>query len=281
MLADVAVELGRELQAGAALVTFNGRSFDWPVLSARMGRWHRGARALQPEVHVDLLAVARRVLALGIPDHRLATLERHALGIDRVADVSGADVALILQRTLAAPRDPWAAAARRRVLEHNRADVLTPLLLVARLAAIVRAPACAAEALGAARHLAATGRSAAALQRLEAALQAARTGDDTVVALALAAAELRRRGGDHEQAAAWWARVCAWVPGHTEAHERLAKHLEHRRRDPAAALAVTLASRAPCPRRMERLARKAAARPIPAMDPTLGTCETGAGASVV
>jgi hypothetical protein len=254
------------------------------VLSARLVRWHPRHASLRPPVHVDLLAIARRVLS-GVPalaDHRLGTLERRLLAIERVGDVSGAEVAHILQRALVAPSDPWARAARGRVLAHNRADVLTPLLLVARLAAIVRAPSDRTEALGAARQLEAIGRPAEALARLEAILPHARPVDRTAIAVALAAAELRRRSGDHFGAATLWARVCAWDPGHVEAHERLAKHLEHRRHDPAAALAVARASHAPCARRLDRLARKAAARPIPAVDAALArTCETGAAQAMV
>src|SRR5690606_35517345 len=40
MLGDVAAVLGTLFEAGAVLVTFNGRSFVWPVLSARIARWH-------------------------------------------------------------------------------------------------------------------------------------------------------------------------------------------------------------------------------------------------
>lgn len=289
MLGDVAAVLGTLFDAGAVLVTFNGRSFDWPVLSARIARWHPRLAPLVPEIHVDLLPIARRVLPAelsrdhGIADHRLPTLERRLLSVERVADVSGADVARILHRTLVAPGDRWAAAARRRVIAHNRADVLTPLALVGRLAAIVRAPSTPALALGAARHLAAIGRPRAAIDRLESLLATAGPrGDRVAVMAALGAAELRRRAGDHAGAAALWARVCAWDPGHVDAHERLAKHLEHRLRDPAAALAIARASQAPCPRRLARLHRKAAERPIPPLGAALaGARDVGAASAAV
>src|SRR5688572_15257249 len=106
-------------------------------------------------------------------------------------------------------------------------------------------------------------------------------GPDAIsIRAALVAAELHRRTGDIATAAALWARVCRWVPGHMVAHEQLGKVLEHRLRDPAAALAVVAASRAPCPHRQARLERKNAGGPIPGVAAVLtAACERGAVAS--
>ena len=69
-------------------------------------------------------------------------------------------------------------------------------------------------------------------------------------------ASLYRSQARHDAAAELWRFVCERCPGHADAHDALAKHLEHRRRSPAAALRIAAASARPCPRRLARLRKK-------------------------
>ncbi|HGG58125.1 MAG TPA: tetratricopeptide repeat protein [Nannocystis exedens] len=71
-------------------------------------------------------------------------------------------------------------------------------------------------------------------------------------------AKLLRRRGDLAQSATIWARLCELRPGDPEAHEALAKLLEHHLHDLPRALRVASASSVPCARRLARLRRKLA-----------------------
>ncbi|HKM90774.1 MAG TPA: ribonuclease H-like domain-containing protein, partial [Candidatus Acidoferrales bacterium] len=77
------------------LVTFNGRSFDWPLLETRY-RMTRRISAAAPAAHLDLLHPARQIWRLKLGSVRLMELERHVLlplgGIawQREGDIPGA-----------------------------------------------------------------------------------------------------------------------------------------------------------------------------------------------
>ena len=86
----------RMLQAAAevvgratTLLTFNGKSFDAPVMETRWAL-HRLPSPLEALRHVDLLHPARRLWRSD--EGRLASLERAVLGLRRVDDVPGAEV---------------------------------------------------------------------------------------------------------------------------------------------------------------------------------------------
>ncbi len=79
--------LAERLAERPVLVTFNGKSFDWPLLETR----YRMARIIPPPVplaHLDFLHPARSLWRLRLGSVRLSQLERHVLGWDRGADLA-------------------------------------------------------------------------------------------------------------------------------------------------------------------------------------------------
>ncbi|MEM9455259.1 MAG: ribonuclease H-like domain-containing protein [Myxococcota bacterium] len=264
MLADLDAMLRPRVGPRCAFVTFNGASFDLPLLHRRLVR-HGIYRPTDDPLrapHVDLLPSARRLWRDRGPDCRLGTLEQHHLRLRREGDVGGAEVVELLWRWLEDP-DPAAAADLARVKRHNRIDVLSLAALAFTMHDRLWRPVDAVERLRAARHHDRLGRASQAhalLKPLLGALArgAARgRGSDLAIEAGLLAAEIDRRAGRRDEAARLWARVCRAVPGHPQAHEALAKHLEHRARRPAEALAVAAASVTPCARRLIRLRTKA------------------------
>lgn len=68
------------------LVTFNGKSFDWPLLETRY-RMTRKISLPTPRAHLDFLHPARHLWRLRLGSVRLSELERHVLGWNRGADL--------------------------------------------------------------------------------------------------------------------------------------------------------------------------------------------------
>src|ERR1700719_1052112 len=75
------LELSERMEKRPVLVTFNGKSFDWPLLETRY-RMTRAVPAFSPRLHLDLLHPARQLWRLRLGSVRLKDLERHVLGED-------------------------------------------------------------------------------------------------------------------------------------------------------------------------------------------------------
>jgi hypothetical protein len=75
------LELSERMKERSVLITFNGKSFDWPLLETRY-RMTRAVPAFSPKLHLDLLHPARQLWRLRLGSVRLKDLERHVLGGD-------------------------------------------------------------------------------------------------------------------------------------------------------------------------------------------------------
>ncbi len=78
--------LAERLAERRVLVTFNGKSFDWPLLETRY-RMSRKIALPTLCTHLDFLHSARNLWRLRLGSVRLSQLERHVLGWDRGADL--------------------------------------------------------------------------------------------------------------------------------------------------------------------------------------------------
>lgn len=122
---DALLELFRERVEGASvLVSYNGKSFDLPLLRGRFVMNRRTPLPARP--HLDLLHVARRLHKRRLGACRLIGLEADVLGYVRVGDIEGGDVAARYAHYLRSG-DEGALAA---VVEHNALDVLSMAALV-------------------------------------------------------------------------------------------------------------------------------------------------------
>ena len=78
--------LQERIREHPVVVTFNGKSFDWPLLETRY-RMSRKIAVPTPRAHLDFLHPARHLWRLRLGSVRLSELERHVLGWDRGADL--------------------------------------------------------------------------------------------------------------------------------------------------------------------------------------------------
>src|SRR5438477_4960021 len=76
-------ELSRRLKERPVLVTFNGKSFDWPLLENRF-TMTRSIAVPKLAAHLDLLHPARALWKLRLGSVRLVELERHVLDAPRL-----------------------------------------------------------------------------------------------------------------------------------------------------------------------------------------------------
>jgi uncharacterized protein YprB with RNaseH-like and TPR domain len=120
-------EFAAELETASALISYNGKAFDWSFLRERFAYYGLPYRSVP--IHVDLLHHVRRRFAGAIADAHLGTVETSLLGIRRENDLPSALVpqfyAMYLETGSAAPLIP--------VLHHNRQDIITLVVLLQRL----------------------------------------------------------------------------------------------------------------------------------------------------
>jgi len=245
--------LGATLGDYDALVSFNGKSFDWPLLVSRfvLAR-QRTEIESRSWPHLDLLHPARRVWKHRLPSCSLGTIEREVLGIDRGPDIPGALIPELYFRYLR-EGDPVPLLP---VLAHNASDIVTLLTLLihlghllsddAELAAMGGQYLTGADHYGLATLHAALGREEASVCAYRAALAAPNLSPtlrrEARIALALALKRARR----WEEAVPLW-RECCRAEAHRKrpdpwAHIELAKYHEHAARDYPAAIAITEAA---------------------------------------
>ena len=125
--------VGQYLREAGVLVSYNGKTFDWPLLQTRLVM-RRADPAWPSPPHLDLLTLARRIFKPRLPDCALQTIEQAVLDLHRMEDLPGT---LIPSRYFA-----WLRGGDEQVLEpvfiHNRQDVLSMALLLARFETLLR-----------------------------------------------------------------------------------------------------------------------------------------------
>jgi hypothetical protein len=123
---DVLRAVAARVGGFAGIATFNGKSFDLPLLRVRHALARQDAVHFD-RPHCDILHVARRIWSHRVPDRRLRTLERCIAGRERRGDIAGALVPQLFQEALRSGD----ATRLDCVLIHNRQDLFGLCDLVA------------------------------------------------------------------------------------------------------------------------------------------------------
>jgi len=227
--------LAQRFASASALVTYNGKSFDWPLLRNRFVLNRVDMPVAVP--HLDVLHCARRVFKHRQGPLRLTHLETTELGFTRVGDIEGALIPPTYFRFLrgASPN------TLTPILTHNRHDLAALVALIPALAkrwASVEANTSGADCLALAQLSVRAGVKDRALDFAQAvAAQSDTSGVHAIEAQLLCAQLLRQRGDvDGALAALHAALQHPQKAEHAAVHLALAKLYEHHVKDFVAAV---------------------------------------------
>jgi uncharacterized protein YprB with RNaseH-like and TPR domain len=221
------------------LITYNGKSYDQPLLETRF----RMARARHPfdrMEHLDLLFGARRLWKLRLESCRLVDLENRILGVERQGDLPGEMIPYVYFEFLRTQE----AFRVVPIFHHNAIDILSLACLTAIVPFAFRSPEDAPlrhgpDLIGLARWVEQAGRREEALSLFRRAVDMGLP-DDLLFRTLWDIAVMEKRLGREEAALAAFAELAgSRNPYRVRALEEVAKHYEHRERNYAMALETT------------------------------------------
>jgi uncharacterized protein YprB with RNaseH-like and TPR domain len=258
---SVLAALTESLADAQVLVTYNGKTFDLPLLETR----YRLARSRPPFdrlMHLDLLHGARRLWRYRFESCRLVELENQILGHERENDIPGSMIPEIYFEFVRTGR----AARLAPVFIHNTLDIVSLACLTGIVPWAFRESGSAelrhaTEFMSLGRWIAQAGHLGRARDLFREAIRRPLR-DDLLYRTMRDLAQLERRLGAHDAAVALYSDLAAIRNEHrVEALEALAKHYEHRERNFAMALEFTEAACALEPtgqlqKRRDRLSKK-------------------------
>src|SRR5580698_7809368 len=222
--------LAERMAERPVLVTFNGKSFDWPLLETRY-RMTRKIRAVAPRAHLDFLHPARNLWRLRLGSVRLSQLERHVLGWDRGADLMSDLIPRIyLDFVRGAPPERLIP-----VFHHNQMDLRGLAGLSSRILSLLSDAETQGqdglELFGVSRICEKRGDAIRARKLYEQSI-ASVLPTETDRAARRSLARLAKRDGDFARACELWRNASGNSRQGYEAYEQLAIYHEHRARDP-------------------------------------------------
>lgn len=237
--ASALAALEEDLRPFDVLVTYNGKSFDQPLLETRF-RMSRMKPPFGRMSHLDLLHGARRLWKLRFESCRLVELENQILGVEREGDVPGELIPYLYFDYLRKGE----ISRLVPVFHHNAIDILTLACLSAIVPYAFRDPkearlAHGAEMIGIARWLRKAERLDEALGWMREGLTR-RISDELTFRTLWDMAQLERKLNREDAALAIYVDLAqSRNPHRIAALEELAKHYEHKERNYAMALEFT------------------------------------------
>jgi uncharacterized protein YprB with RNaseH-like and TPR domain len=221
------------------LVTYNGKTYDQPLLETRF-RLTRARPPFDRMAHLDLLFGARRLFKLRFESCRLVDLENQVLGVERQGDLPGEMIPYLYFEYLRT-REAFRLVP---IFHHNAMDILTLACLTFIVPCAFRSPQetplrHGAELVGLGRWLRGAERLEEALELFRRAVQSG-LGDALLFRTLWDTAALEKKLGREAAAVAILADLSASPnPLRVPALVELAKFYEHRERNYAMALELT------------------------------------------
>jgi len=218
------------------LVTFNGKSFDWPLLETRY-RMSRKISMPTPRAHLDFLHPARNLWRLRLGSVRLSELERHVLNWDRGTDVlSGLIPQIYFDYVRGGPAERLVP-----VFHHNQMDLRGLAALSSRILSLLsdaeNIGENGLELFGVSRICEKRGDHSRARKLYEKSI-ATFLPTETDRAARRSLARLAKREGDFDLACELWKDALGNSRHGYEAYEQLAIYYEHKAHNPEQAQQV-------------------------------------------
>ena len=223
-------EIVRVAEGFDVVCTFNGKTFDLPLLRNRF-IMNRIRTTCLDKPHIDLLHIARRVWKLRLQKCNLSNLEWALLGVPRVDDLPGA---MVPERFFSYLKT-GDFHLLDDVLEHNEQDIVSLQTLLCHMCRMFENP----EQLRFDEDVYSMGVALDRFRHTEEARRCYRLAGGAMHAQGqekLAASY--RRSGDRDAAAEIWRGMIDRREGGVTPYVELAKYYEHQRRDIPAALDV-------------------------------------------
>jgi uncharacterized protein len=229
-------ELAARVAERPVLFTFNGKSFDWPLLENRF-TMTRSIVVPKLAAHLDLLHPARALWKLRLGSVRLVELERHVLDAPRLGWHRDNDVASTLipqfyfDYLRGGPGEPLAGVVR-----HNQMDLRGLAALFCRINTLLSETSSAAEGVesldlfGLSRFLQRRGEPDRAHSTCAQALEIGLPAEVRPKALQELAL-MAKRQGQHARAAEIWQEIAGDPQDGIRACEQLAIHFERHAKD--------------------------------------------------
>jgi len=221
-------EIIRVAEGFDVICTFNGKTFDLPLLRNRF-IMNRIRTDVLDKPHIDLLHIARRVWKLRLRKCNMTNLEEALLGIPRVDDLPGA---MVPERFFSYLKT-GDFHLLDDVLEHNEQDIVSLQNLLCHMCCMYENP----EQLRFDEDVYSMGVALDRFRHTEEARRCYRLAGGAMHAQGqqrLAASY--RKSGERQEAAAVWQEMIRLREGGVTPYIELAKHYEHQEKDIPAAL---------------------------------------------
>lgn len=258
--------LTKHLARFEVLVTYNGKSYDQPLLETRYTMCRKRHPFSKME-HLDLLYGARRLFKLRLENCRLVNLETQILGVERHGDIPGEMIPYVYFEYLRTKRGHRLVP----VFEHNVLDIVSLACLTGVIPEAFRDPENARarhgiDLLGLARWLQVSGRLEEAHRLMRRAVDMGLP-DSQLFRTLFETGGLEKKLGWLDASVATFIDLAASRNTYqVKACEELAKHYEHKERNAHRALEYVRAARClqdseGLAARQARLERKASGTP--------------------
>ncbi|MFC7370573.1 ribonuclease H-like domain-containing protein [Fictibacillus iocasae] len=213
------------------LVTYNGKSFDWPQVKTRHTLIRDYVPSLPEFGHFDLLHGSRRIWKDTLPSVKLAIVEKEILDVRRVEDTPGY-LAPMLYFHYLQEKDP---SLLKGVFAHNEWDVLSLMTLYIHLSKMIQGLTYTTgkETFETGRWLESAGELDLAIVKYD---EVMKSDEIHFYHAATGKARILKKKKKHEQASSFWEKALSVSVFNEEPAVELSKYYEHHTKDTEKAL---------------------------------------------
>ncbi len=220
--------------SGMTVVSFNGRSFDVPLIKARCVINEIKANSFAKD-QTDLLHLSRRIWKKRLENCKLATIEENILSVHRDGDIPGSLIPEMYKKYLETGRPD----DMQKVIEHNESDVITMSVLLAKIMRIEEDPIAELDNVADLMHLGefyyGKKQFIRSLECFEAVMKSS-TDKVTQYNCMKYTSFIHKKNKDYPQAVMLWEAMDRLSIGASLPLTELSKYYEHIKRDPSKAL---------------------------------------------